>query len=241
MQPSNLFVALFVVFFYRLPSLYPSVSECTVWLKNVYPRNNYRTVETLFEKLDCFVIRYMSWKKLFKNLAKFVFKWRCIQVQTFKVRNQQSGNGNMSQYWWLFPQFLCSNLYSSTTLMLTASLHQPLDLLEGLAFRCFIQYKLFLIHSKTTIEIKLGAVLESRNQRHDRWQQAMWLWDQTLCLRVIQTDTKESNVWLARAFGTSLLCTTFVWFQQCKIWSQLDQILFCDHFLLVNKNLNQLI
>ena len=56
--------------------------------------------------------------------------------------------------------------------------------------------------------------------------ESRWLVEQKLCLYSFLTDPKESGKRNAGAFRTRLQCFISVWFQQCKMWSQCNQIPF---------------
>ena len=52
---------------------------CSDRVKHLYPKNIYELRETLFEKLDAFIIPYRNEQKLFKNLAIFDFESICVK------------------------------------------------------------------------------------------------------------------------------------------------------------------
>ena len=66
-------------FFNKTFNLERHLTTCSELVKNVYPRNVYQIRETLFDKLDCFGIKYTSEQKLFQNLA--IFDFESIGVQ----------------------------------------------------------------------------------------------------------------------------------------------------------------
>ena len=75
----------FDTFFNRTSNLEQFLTTCSERVKNDYPRNIYQIRETLFDKLDCFGIKYTSEQKLLKNLAvltlnRFVSKWRLSET-----------------------------------------------------------------------------------------------------------------------------------------------------------------
>ena len=74
-------------FFNRTFNLERHLTTCSGRVKNVYPRNVYQIRQTLFDKLDCFGIKYTSEQKLFKSLAKFDFESICVQEETFRDTN----------------------------------------------------------------------------------------------------------------------------------------------------------
>ena len=72
------------IFFNKTFNLERHLTTCSEQVKNVYPRNVYQIRETLFDKLDCFGINYMSEQKLSKTLAIFDFESICVQEETFR-------------------------------------------------------------------------------------------------------------------------------------------------------------
>ena len=70
-------------FFSRTSNLGRHSTTCSERLKNVYPRNVYQILRTLFDKLDSFGIKYTSQQKLFKNLAKFDFESIYVHEESF--------------------------------------------------------------------------------------------------------------------------------------------------------------
>ena len=85
MHSSKLFVVLIVTFFFnRTFNLEQHLTTCSERVKNVYSRNVYQILETLFDKLDSFGIKYTSQQKFSKNLAIFDFESICIQEESFK-------------------------------------------------------------------------------------------------------------------------------------------------------------
>ena len=63
------------------------LSICSDRVKNDYPRNGYRTRETLFDKLNSLGSKYTSEQKLFFYLAIFDFESICVQDETFGDTN----------------------------------------------------------------------------------------------------------------------------------------------------------
>ena len=57
---------------------------CSERVKHTYPKNVYQLRETLFEKLDSFIIPYRADQRLFKNLAVFDFESICNKEETYK-------------------------------------------------------------------------------------------------------------------------------------------------------------
>ena len=71
-------------FFNRTFNLGRHLTTCSERVKNVYPKNAYKTQETLFDKLDSFGIEYTNEQTLLKNLVIFNFESICVQEQSFK-------------------------------------------------------------------------------------------------------------------------------------------------------------
>ena len=87
----------------------------------------------------------------------------------------------------------------------------------------------------TTINIKLSNILEKLNQRRNRPEHARFGTSQNDCdneigaLTQILQIQKKSITRFSRISGTLLQCCTRLWFQQCKIRSKFNQILFATH------------
>ena len=173
MQFSNLFAALIVTFFFnRTFNLERHLTTCSDRVKNVYPRNVYQILETLFDKLDSIGIKYAGEQKLFKNSAIFDFESICVQKETFRDTNSTAWIGkhvpisvSISSNLVEKPIFLCN----SDPHHLVACFIGPL---ENLASQSKAKMKNLFLDIETTIKIKLGSILEKLTQRYNRREQA---------------------------------------------------------------------
>ena len=141
-------------------------------MKIVYPKNVYQIPENLFEKLDSFGIEYTNEQTLFKNLALFDFGSICVQEESFKdtdttnwigkhIPNSVSISSNLVKG----PIFLCnSDPHHLVTSFIGA--------IEKLALQSEPIMKNLFFDIETTMNIKLGSILEKLTQRHNRREQA---------------------------------------------------------------------
>ena len=141
-------------------------------VKNFNPRNVYRIRENLFDKLDSFGIKYTSEQKLFKNLAILDFESICVQDESFT---------NTDRTKWIGKQILTSFSISSSLVkepifLCNCDPHHLvtsfLGALENLALQFKAIMKKLFFDTKTTINIKLGSILEKLTQRPNRREQA---------------------------------------------------------------------
>ena len=141
-------------------------------MKNVYPKNVYETQETLFDKLDSFGIEYTHEQTLFKNLAIFDFESICVQEESFKDTHTTKWMGkhipisvSISSTLLKEPIFLCnSDPHHLVTSFIGA--------FENLALQSKAIMKNLFFDIETTINNKLGSILEKLTQRHNRREQA---------------------------------------------------------------------
>ena len=159
-------------FFNKTFNLEQHLTTCGERVKNVYPKNVYKTQETLFDKLDSFGIEYTHEQTLFLNWSIFDFESICVQEESFKdtdttkwigkhVRISVSISSNLLKE----PIFLCNtDAYHLVTSFVGA--------LENLALQSKAIMKTLFFDIKTTINIKLGSILEKLTQRHNRREQA---------------------------------------------------------------------
>ena len=84
---------------------------------------------------------------------------------------QHLGYGNMSRYLYPILPTLWRNQFSSATLILTTSLHLLLELWKIQLLKAKRKKNLFQ-DIETTVNIKLGSILEKLTQRHNRREQA---------------------------------------------------------------------
>ena len=175
MQSSNLFLfaALIVtLFFNRTFNLDRHLPTCSERVKNVYPKNVYRTHGTLFDKLDSFGIEYTNEQTLFKNLAMFDFESICVQEESFRDTDTTKWIGKHIP----ISTSISSNLVKELIFLCNFDPHHLvtsfIGALENLALQCKAITKNLFFYIKTTVNIKLGSILEKLTQRHDRREQA---------------------------------------------------------------------
>ena len=218
-------------FFNRRFNLQQYITTCSERVKNINPRNVYQFRETFFDKLDSFGIKYRSEQKLFTNLAIFDFELICVQEETFRDTNTTTWIGkhvpisvSISSNLVEEPIFLCN----SDPHLLVASFSGAL---ENLASQSKAKMKNLFLDVETTIKNKLGSILEKLTQRHNRREQAdLDDCDNEICASTQFLQIQKKTIkWSSRIYGTLLQCFTCVWFQQCKIRSQPNQIIFATH------------
>ena len=240
MQSSNVFAAPKCdIFFIRTFNFEQHLTTCSERVKTFYPRNVYGNVyqirETLFDRLDSFGIKYKREQNFFKSLAIFDFESVCVQKETFRDTNTTSWIGKHV----LISVSICSNLVNEPVFICNSDPHHLVAIFigapENLASRSKAKTKNLFLDIKTTIKNKLGNILEKLTQRHNRRESARFDMSQDDCDNEICASThflqiqKKLNNWPSRISGTLLQCFTCVWFQQCKIRSQLNQVLFATH------------
>ena len=173
MQSSNPFAALILtLFFNRSFNLEQHLTTCSERVENVDPKNEYQTQETVFDKLDSFGIEYTHEQTLFENLAIFDFESICVQEESFKDTDTTKWigknipiSGSISSNLVKEPIFLCN---SDPQHLVTPFI----GVLENLALQSKAIMKNLFFDIETTINIKLGSILEKLNQRHNRREQA---------------------------------------------------------------------
>ena len=204
-------------------------------VKNVYPWNVYQIRETLFHKLDSFGIKYTSERKIFKNSAIFDFESICVQEETFRdtittpcigkrVKISVSISSNLVEE----PIFLCN---SDPHHLVASFIGAP----ENLASQSKAKLKNLFPDIETTKKSKLGYILEKLTYCHNRRESSRFDMsqddcDNEICLATQILQIQKNQLITSRISGTLLQCLNCVWFQQCKIRSQLNQILFATHF-----------
>ena len=176
-----------------------TTEECLSEKRISIPRNS-------FDKLDSFGIKYTSQQKLFKNLAVFDFESICFQEESFKDTKTTT---------WIGRHVLISIPISSNFVEESISLYKSdphhlvssfIGTLEGLVSQSKAQMNFLFLDIETTINIKLGSILEKVTQRHNRREQA----DLDGCdnenrssNQFLQIQKKSIN-WLSRISGTLL-------------------------------------
>ena len=174
-------------------------------------------------------------RKLFKNLAIFDFESITVQEEAFRDTNTTTWKEkhvpisvSISSKLVEEPIFLCN----SDPHHLVASF---IGALKNLASQRKAKMENLFVNVKRTMKIKLANTLEKLSQRHNRRKQARSDMSRDDCDNDICASTqflqiqKKSINWSSRISGKLLQCFTCVWFQHCKIWSQLKQTLFATH------------
>ena len=222
-------------FFNRTFNWERKLTKCSERVKNVHPRNVYQIRETLFDNLDSFGIKYTSEQKLFRNLAIIDFESICVQKETLRDKNTTTWIGKHVPKSVSIP----SNIKEEPLFLCNSDPHHLvvsfIGALESLASQRKEKMRNLFLYIETTIKIKLGSILEKLTQRHNRRESPRFDMSQFDCDNEICASTqflqiqKKSINWSSRNSGTLLQCFTSVWFQQYKIRSQLNQILFATH------------
>ena len=149
-----------------------NLTTCSERVKNVYPSNVYQIRETLFDKLVSFGINYTSEQKLFKNIAVFDFESICVQEETFRDTITTTWIGKHVP----ISVSSSSNLVEGPIFLSNSDPHHLvasfIGVLENLASQSKSKLKNLLPDIETTINIKLGSILEKLTQRHNRREQA---------------------------------------------------------------------
>ena len=122
-----------------------------VW--SIYIQQNvYQLRETLFDKLDSFVIQYTDGQKLFGNLAVFDFESICIPEEKFKNTETTTWIGKHNP----LSVSICSNLKAKPILLCISNprdlVESFIDAVEGLATQSKTQMKLKYLEKETAIK-----------------------------------------------------------------------------------------
>ena len=159
-------------FFNRTYNLERLLTTCSERAKNIYPKNVYQTQDTLFDKLDSFGIEYNNGQTLFKNLAIFDFESICVQEEIFKDTDTTKWIGKHIP----ISVSIASNLVKEPIFLCNSDPHHLvtsfIGALEILALQSKTIMKKLFLDIETTINDKLGSILEKLTQRHNRREQA---------------------------------------------------------------------
>ena len=159
-------------------------------MKNVYPPNVYQIRETLFDKLDSFGIHYTSEQKLFKNLAIFDFVSICVQEETFRDTNTTTWIGKHVP----LSVSISSNLVEEPIFICNSDPHHLvasfIGALKNLASQSKAKMKKLFLDPETTINNKLGSILEKLTQCHNRLESARFDMSQDDCDSEICVSTQ---------------------------------------------------
>ena len=154
-------------FFNRTFNLERHLTMCSERVKGVH-----QTPEILFDKLDSFGIEYTNEQTLFKNLAIFDLESICVQDKSFK---------NTDRTKWIRKHipilvYFFSNLVKESVFLCNSDPHHILTSFIGALENSALQSKTIMknlfFDIKKTIKIKLGSILETLTQRHNRREQA---------------------------------------------------------------------
>ena len=155
-------------FFSKTGNLERHLVSCSDRVKHICPKNVYELRETLFEKLDAFIIPYKIGQKLFKNLALFDFESICVNEESYRQTETTTWIGKHVP----ISVSISSNLILETIFLCNANRHHLISsfitALEGLGTQSKPQRKLNFFEVETAIKIKLCAVLEQLKQRRNR-------------------------------------------------------------------------
>ena len=155
-------------FFNRTFNLERHLTTCSEWVKNLYPRNVYQTQEILFHKLVSFGIEYVKVQTLFKNITVFDFESICVQKESVRDTDTTKWIGKHIP----ISVSISSNLVEEPIFLCNFDPHRLvtsfIGALEKLALQCRTKMKNLFFDIKTTIENKLGCILEKLTQSHRR-------------------------------------------------------------------------
>ena len=204
-------------------------------VKNVYPKNVYQIRETLFEKMNSFGIKYTSQQNFLKNLAVLGFELIYIQEESLKDTKTTTWIGKHVP----ISVSIFSNLVEEPISLYKSDLQHLvltfIGTLEGLAPQSKAQMNFVFPDIKTTLKIELGSILEKLTQRHIRREHTRFDMSQDDCDNEHCASTQFSQIQknqlidIQESLEFFLQCFACVWFQQCKIRSQLNQILIATH------------
>ena len=221
-------------FFNRTFNLEHPLTTYSKRMKDVYPRKVYQVRETLFDKLDSFGIKYTSQQKLFKSLAKFDFEAICVQEESFNDTKTTRWRSKHVPISVSISSNFVEEPFFSTTPILTTSFHRLLG--HSKVWRRKVKHKWSFCSLISRQQLRLSWATSWRNLLNviiDESSQGLkWVKMIVITKFVPQLNScrnKKFICWSSRSSGTLLQCFTCVWFQQWKIRSQLNQILFVTH------------
>ena len=145
---------------------------CSERVKNFYPKNVYRTQETLFDKLDFFGNEYTNEQTLFKNLAIFYYESFCLQEESLKDSDTLLWIGKHIR----ISVSISSNLVKELIFFSKSDPHHLvtsfISALENFALQTKTIKKTLFLDIETTIKINLCSILGKLTQRHNRREHA---------------------------------------------------------------------
>ena len=159
-------------FFNRIFILERHLTTRSERVKSVDPKNVYQIEETLFDKLDSFGLEYTNEQTLFNNLAIFDFESICVQEESFKDTDTTKWIGKHIP----ISVSISSNLVKEPIFLCNSDPHHLvtsfIGALENLALQSKAIIKKLFFDIETTINSKLGSILEKLTQRHNRREMA---------------------------------------------------------------------
>ena len=159
-------------FFNRTFNLERHLTTCSERVENFYPTNVYEIRETLFDKLDSFGIEYTHQQTRFKNLDIFDFESFCVEEESFKDTDTTKWIGKHL----LILVSISSNLVKVPIFLFDSDpdhlVTSFIGVLRNLALQSRAIMKNLFFDIETTINTKLGSILEKLTQRHNRREQA---------------------------------------------------------------------
>ena len=191
-------------------------TTCSEWVKIVYPKIVYQTLETLFGKLDSFGKEYSNEQTLSKNLAIFDIESICVQEESFKDTNRTKWIRERT----LIRVSVSSNLVKELILSCNSETHHLvtsfIGTLENLALQREAAMRDLFFDIKTTIKIERGNILEKLTQLRSQTEQAdLDNCDYETCnsFQILQNPKKQlihlQNIWNVNAmFYLCLVSTT---------------------------------
>ena len=140
--------------------------------------------------MDSFGIKYTSERELFRKIAIFDFESICVQEDTFGDTNTTTCIGKHIP----ISVSISSNLVEETFFLCNSDPHHLvvsfIGALENLASQRKAKLKKFFLDIETTINIKLGGILEKFTQRHNRRKSARFDMSQDDCDNEICASTQ---------------------------------------------------
>ena len=159
-------------FFNRTFNLERNLTTCSERVKTIYPKNVYQVRETLVDKLDSLGIECIHEQTLFKKLDLFDFESICVQEESSKDTHTTKWIGKHTP----ISVSISSNLLKKPIFLRNSDPHHLvtsfIGALENLALQSKTIMKSLFFDVGTTINIKLGSILEEITHRHNRREQA---------------------------------------------------------------------
>ena len=239
MQPSNLSAALIVKLSSTEISIWSNILLHAVYQWKMSIRTTYIKSEKLPSTNWTLSVSSTRVNENSSKIFEYSFLYRVVsKKRPSEIQIQRLGWGNICQYLYPILQTLWENQFSFATLILITSLHLYASFIgapENLGSQSKTKMKDLFLDIQTTIKTKLEDILEKLSQRSIRREHAVFHMSQNDCDNEFCASTlflhvhKNSINCSSRISGTLLQYFTCVRFQQCKLRSQLNQILFAIH------------